>query len=69
VLDAFKGCNEATLAAIPEAMFNGNTSEIKSWLPLAAIMNDVSLPMQLVDYVPCYRTEAGTGNAMGFAIW
>jgi hypothetical protein len=25
--------------------------------------------MQWVDYVPCYRTEAGTGNAMGFALW
>ena len=25
--------------------------------------------MTLVDYVPCYRTEAGTGNAMGFVYW
>lgn len=69
VLGSFKARDEAALAAIPEVMFNGNTSEIKSWLPLAAIMNDVSLPMRLIDYVPCYRTEAGTGNAMGFAIW
>ena len=22
-----------------------------------------------VDYVPCYRSKAGTGNAMGFAYW
>jgi len=20
-------------------------------------------------YVPCYRSEAGTSNAMGFAVW
>jgi hypothetical protein len=25
--------------------------------------------MKLVDYVPCYRTEAGNGCAMGFAEW
>ena len=43
VLSALQHRDEATLAAIPEAMFNGNTSEIKSWLPLAAIMNDASL--------------------------
>jgi 3-O-methylgallate 3,4-dioxygenase len=22
-----------------------------------------------VDYVPCYRSEAGTGNAMAFVYW
>jgi 3-O-methylgallate 3,4-dioxygenase len=27
------------------------------------------LRFELVDYVPCYRSEAGTGNAMGFAVW
>jgi seryl-tRNA synthetase len=25
--------------------------------------------MKLLDYVPCYRSEAGTGNAMAFATW
>jgi hypothetical protein len=69
VLRALQQRDESALAAIPEALFNGNTSEIKSWLPLASMMNDASLAMRLVDYVPCYRTEAGTGNAMGFARW
>ena len=27
------------------------------------------LQFNLVDYQPCYRTEAGTGCAMGFAEW
>ena len=27
------------------------------------------LEMQVIDYVPCYRSEAGTGNGMGFSIW
>lgn len=69
VLAALQQADEPALTKIPETMFNGNTSEIKSWLPLAAIMNDCSLTMELIDYVPCYRTEAGTGSAMGFAIW
>jgi seryl-tRNA synthetase len=27
------------------------------------------LPMQLVDYVPSYRSEAGSGVGMAFAFW
>jgi hypothetical protein len=25
--------------------------------------------MELLDYVPCYRSEAGTGSGMAFATW
>ncbi len=61
--------DEAVLAAIPEKMFQGNTAEMKNWYPVVAAMHDQGLKFRLVDYVPCYRTEAGTGNAMGFVIW
>ncbi|MFA7680472.1 MAG: protocatechuate 3,4-dioxygenase [Pigmentiphaga sp.] len=69
VLAALAAGDEQRLAKIPEAMLNGNTAELKSWYPLMAMMNDVGFSMELFDYVPCYRTEAGTGNAMGFAVW
>ncbi|MGR9579853.1 DODA-type extradiol aromatic ring-opening family dioxygenase [Pandoraea sputorum] len=69
VLNAFAEYDEAALADISEPYFNGNTAEIKSWYPLAAAMHDIDWRMTLVDYVPCYRTEAGTGNAMAFAYW
>lgn len=69
VLDALAAGDEQRLVEIPEAMLNGNTAELKSWYPLLAIMNDVGFSMRLLDYVPCYRTEAGTGNAMGFVVW
>ncbi|MBT5180709.1 MAG: protocatechuate 3,4-dioxygenase, partial [Rhodospirillaceae bacterium] len=36
---------------------------------VAGILSQTSLEMDLLDYVPCYRTEAGTGNAMAFATW
>jgi hypothetical protein len=69
VLDAMARGDEATLAAMPEAYFEGNTCEIKSWYALAALANDCGARMTLVDYVPCYRSAAGTGSGMGFAAW
>lgn len=69
VLDALAGNDADTLNAIPEDLYQAGSSEIKNWIPVAAIMAECGLPMTLVDYVPCYRSEAGTGNAMGFAYW
>ncbi|HYZ14850.1 MAG TPA: hypothetical protein VE591_00560 [Candidatus Acidoferrum sp.] len=69
ILDAMQRGDEAALAAYPEEFFFGNTCEIKSWYALAACMNDCGRTMRMIDYVPCYRTEAGTGSAMGFAAW
>jgi 3-O-methylgallate 3,4-dioxygenase len=57
------------LAAIPEPLFQSGTSEIKNWIPVAGAMAEVGMMMTLVDYVPCYRSLAGTGNAMAFAFW
>ena len=69
VLDAILTHNPDGLTAIPETHYQSGTSEIKNWIPLSAIMTDCGLDMNLIDYVPCYRSEAGTGNAMGFAYW
>ncbi|MDX3904946.1 MAG: protocatechuate 3,4-dioxygenase [Pigmentiphaga sp.] len=69
ILDAMGDGDEAALAAVPESYFEGNTCEIKSWYPLVALMNDLGRRMELIDYVPCYRTEAGTGSGMAFASW
>ncbi|HTJ24832.1 MAG TPA: protocatechuate 3,4-dioxygenase [Candidatus Limnocylindria bacterium] len=69
VIRAMENADEAALAAVPEPYFNGNTCEIKNWYPTVAIMNDHGRKMHVVDYVPCYRTEAGTGHGMAFAYW
>jgi 3-O-methylgallate 3,4-dioxygenase len=45
------------------------TAEIKSWMPVYGAMSQLRAPMTVVDYVPCYRSNAGTGNAMGFVYW
>jgi 3-O-methylgallate 3,4-dioxygenase len=69
VLEALKLGDIAKLANVPEEMWQAGTSEIKNWITVAGIMADTRMKMHVVDYVPCYRSEAGTGNAMGFAYW
>lgn len=59
----------ARVAELGEAIFQDGTSELKNWIPLAGMMADLGLDFDLIDYVPCYRSEAGTGNAMGFVCW
>ena len=69
ILDAMLANDAATLSSLQENMFQAGTSEIKNWIVAAGIMSEAGLKMKLVDYVPCYRSEAGTGSAMGFAQW
>lgn len=69
VLDAMARGDEQTLEQIPEEMFKVGTAEIKNWYPVIAAMNAEGRKFHLVDFVPCYRSEAGTGNAMCFAYW
>ncbi len=69
VLDAMQAGDAATLCNLPENMFQAGTSEIKNWIVVAGMMAEAGLNMKLIDYVPCYRSEAGTGSAMGFAQW
>jgi 3-O-methylgallate 3,4-dioxygenase len=57
------------VAALDEGIFQDGTSEIKNWVPLAGAMAELGFEPTVVDYVPCYRSEAGTGNAMGFVHW
>ena len=69
IIDAFINHDHKSLIAIPENLYQSGTSEIKNWIPVAAIMDECEKKTTLVDYVPCYRSEAGTGNAMGFLYW
>jgi Catalytic LigB subunit of aromatic ring-opening dioxygenase len=69
VLSALERGDEDALAGMSEELFRSGTAEIKNWLPVASAMHALGRRFHLVDYVPCYRSEAGTGNAMGFAYW
>lgn len=69
VLEAMQKGDASRLTNLPESMFQSGTSEIKNWIVVAGMMAEAGLTMNLIDYVPCYRSEAGTGSAMGFAHW
>jgi hypothetical protein len=69
LLQAMQSRDEVVLTGEAEEMYRSGTSETKNWLVCAGIVAETSLEMKLLDYVPCYRSEAGTGNAMAFATW
>ena len=69
IIDGLRTNDIAKLTDYADVRFRGGTSEIKNWVALAGAMAGNGLRMDLVDYIPCYRTEAGNGCAMGFAEW
>ncbi len=68
-LDATRRRDETAFTSLPSDWFRSGTAEIKNWIPVATLAMSAGLRLEMVDYVPCYRTEAGTGNAMGFVYW
>ena len=54
-------------AAIPREKLQSGNSEFRCWSALAGALEDKQF--NLIDYVPCYRSPAGTGCAMAFAYW
>lgn len=69
IIEAMQKGDEDALASFPENYFKVGTAEIKNWYPVIAAANAAGLEYHQIDYVPCYRSEAGTGNAMCFAYW
>jgi hypothetical protein len=67
LIDGIREGNADALRALPEARLTRGTSEIRNWILAAGALEH--LEVSLVDYVPCYRSLAGTGCAMGFATW
>ena len=68
-IDAMRSRSIDKVAALGEAIFQSGTSEVKNWVPVAGAMAELGFKLDVVDYVPCYRSPAGTGNAMGFVYW
>jgi 3-O-methylgallate 3,4-dioxygenase len=68
-LDCFKNNDFAGLEKIDDRSYQSGTSEVKLYMPILVAMAELGFKMNLVDYVPCYRTEAGTGEGMAFMYW
>ena len=69
VVDGLEKLDLEALSSLPEELLCSGTSEIKNWITAAAIMAESNLKISSSEYIPCYRSEAGTGNAMGFMTW
>jgi OH-DDVA oxygenase/3-O-methylgallate 3,4-dioxygenase len=68
-ITALRDGDKDYLCSIPLAQLQSGTSELKSWISLAGLMQDMKVEMHQLDYVPCYRSSAGTGTANGFFWW
>jgi 3-O-methylgallate 3,4-dioxygenase len=67
VLDSIATKDAAGLAGIPRGKLRSGNSEILNWVTAAAVLE--GLTPTILDYVPGYRTPAGTGTGMAFARW
>jgi len=67
VLDAMAKHDKDALDAIPRKYFRTGTSEILNWITVAGFFEDAE--MDVIDYLPGYRSIAGTGTGMAFATW
>ena len=67
VLDACKRNDGDALSKIPVEKLNSGSSEIRNWITAAGAAAHLKNEWQ--EYVPCYRSAAGTGCGMGFAVW
>jgi hypothetical protein len=55
------------LAALPLHKLNSGNAEIRNWICAAGALR--WLRVERVNYIPGYRTQAGTGTGLCFAVW
>jgi 3-O-methylgallate 3,4-dioxygenase len=67
LLDAFRTKDADALRTLSPQRLNSGTSEVRNWITVAGACEHLETKWQ--DYVPCYRSAAGTGCGMGFAVW
>ena len=67
VLAACKRNDGEALSLIPIEKLNSGSSEIRNWITVAGAAAHLKSDWQ--EYIPCYRSAAGTGCGMGFAVW
>jgi Catalytic LigB subunit of aromatic ring-opening dioxygenase len=69
ILNALANRDGSTLTAINEDLLQSGSSELKNWIAAAGLLFETDLSGGVIDYQPCYRSEAGTGTANGFVAW
>jgi 3-O-methylgallate 3,4-dioxygenase len=67
VLSAIARDDAGDLGSLSRAQLRSGNSEILNWVAAAGALEGLSATV--VDYVPGYRSPAGTGAGMAFAYW
>ncbi|WP_290052517.1 hypothetical protein [Amycolatopsis solani] len=67
LLEALEAHDHEALSRIPVDGLREGSSEIRNWIAVGAALRDA--PGRVVDYIPAYRSKAGSGCGMGFFTW
>jgi catalytic LigB subunit of aromatic ring-opening dioxygenase len=67
VLEILGKKDVAAITTLPTDQLESGNSEIRNWIAAAGALPH--LQMQVIDYLPYYRSEAGTGIGAAFAVW
>ncbi|HEX2942342.1 MAG TPA: hypothetical protein VHO91_14930 [Rhodopila sp.] len=67
VIRALVDQDETALAALPVHKLNSGSAEIRNWICAAGALR--ALRVNRIDYIAGYRTAAGTGTGLCFAVW
>ena len=66
-LEMLRRKDTAALTGLPLAKLNSGSSEMRNWIAVAGAVEGLNLHWS--DYIPGYRTAAGTGTGIAFAAW
>ena len=69
LLEGMRSGDLRALAALPAGRMNSGTSEGRNWLVAAGAGGAEGLKHQWSEYVPAYRSPAGTGTGLAFGLW
>jgi hypothetical protein len=67
VIEGLQSGHADALRTLPRGSLNSGSSEILNWVLAAGALG--GLPLAWCEYQPIYRTPAGTGIGVAFAVW
>jgi hypothetical protein len=67
ILDALKSGDATHLSTVPAKLLNSGSSEIRMWIAMGGAIG--GLRHRWSEYIPVYRTPAGTGIGLAFGRW
>jgi 3-O-methylgallate 3,4-dioxygenase len=67
ILGAFETGDTGQLVGEDPQQFTSGTSEILNWITVGSALRDFQF--ELIDYLPAYRSLAGTGCGFAFGVW